>query len=399
MQDRMTRRNLTERKEAHIEHLEAKLRDLEASIDSAAPWNESHNVKRESLRDELQEYRKGLGFDNLSRLERIPITNSLHQPPSAKTTLGHNVGIAGHLYQAAFDLFALITSKVKAVRSISKTEQRELLRVFQSLALWGEDHNLTSGELDSVLQDSTQLQKVTVATLRSVVKIVSQEHEVAQVLAQSRFVDRGNEEHSDSNSSDEDSSDSDQSESLNTKSLQMILPNLQRLLRCLHDLSTSIDSFSEVRDREQPSFANTTLADIQPYQYYANSIRERFPAAEAALVEAFGKANLLRHHHLQQLQAMYSESSAPMLILGVEDVISKQARSENMDSGYGTMRTASAYAPTITSSRGSSLVELGQSTYPPLPEQAKRGEPFDCVACGRRIIAKRKQEWRYVTAS
>ena len=201
------------------------------------------------------------------------------------------------------------------------------------------------------MQKSWPLQKVTLATLRSIVKALSQgiahiiftltllsnfadmipyffaveptrlllkEHEITQVFAQSSFVEDDLEQPSDFASTDNDSSGTDQEEIVKPNGFKTILANLQRLLRCLHDLRTSLEISNTRPEQDQQAFATVTLSDIQPYQYYSNCIRERFPTADDILVEAFGKANFQRYHYLQELQTTNSETKGSVLILGIE---------------------------------------------------------------------------------
>src|ERR1700749_722805 len=77
-----------------------------------------------------------------------------------------DVGIIEELFSASLDLIRSILSSRSSHR-LTPEDQNALKRIQQMLFLWGENHNVTGGNLDTRLETWPRLMKVIVAILRS----------------------------------------------------------------------------------------------------------------------------------------------------------------------------------------------------------------------------------------
>jgi len=212
---------------------------------------------------------------------------------------------------------------------------------------------------------------------------IDREH-ITRLVEQSKFSNRDPDDEQDgSSSSGSDSSDNDKE----TPSIQQVFARLRNDIRCLTDMSSLIDSLALELEKKESITPVLTISDILPHQYYSNCIRERFPEAPVELIDYFGKVTFERYQKLLQQRLHIEQQQEGLEVLEVTS-------SKKDDSGYGSLPTTSSYAPTLASSAVSSLAEGMRSKYPPLPDGASEGKPFECLACGRQIRASHKHEWR-----
>ncbi|CVL13510.1 uncharacterized protein FPRN_12097 [Fusarium proliferatum] len=78
-----------------------------------------------------------------------------------------DIGIVGRLFQANVDVLTHTLREAKPGSNVSSTHQRALMRILQSLVLWGESNDIESGALDATLQRSRRLLRATLSPLRS----------------------------------------------------------------------------------------------------------------------------------------------------------------------------------------------------------------------------------------
>jgi hypothetical protein len=350
-------------------------------------------------------------------------TISTENHASSSIPIPNDLGISAHLFQACIDVCGVATSTFKRYSRLSLEQQRALIRVQQSLRLWGQRHRVASGGLDATLQRSKHLQMVTIQTLRSVLKIfacgtytivlqdpkltcllgilrkvlVSEDlivaqkaNRVAELLEQSVFVENNVDESDNETSGDGESSDSRDS----SQSLEALIASLRREIRCLNDLNASLKSPALDLENNNDAADATNVKDVAPHHSYSSSIQESFPNASFELVERLGKYNLNRYQHLLDLRSKADEETEPLKLIEATPRLAKTEKSGNDDSGYGTLAPPTAYAPSVASSRLTSLASGDRSKYPPLPGTARSGAVFDCLACGREIIAKETRQWR-----
>lgn len=165
--------------------------------------------------------------------------------------------------------------------------------------------------------------------------------------------------------------------------LNEILTDLRLMTESLNELTPCIESPIQDLDAEDTALVST---DRAMYQYYSELIRARFPDAEPELVDRLGESNWERY---RRIRAQCEANS------GQEDVAAVSSR-ETMfyDSGLGTsVPNRTGYALTIASFT-TSLANGSHAKVPPLSEEAKRGMPFTCDACGKSVRYQRSRDWK-----
>lgn len=175
---------------------------------------------------------------------------------------------------------------------------------------------------------------------------------------------------------------------------ESVIEELAALIRNLVDLNAALDNAVIDPEYVRETAAPPTDLALAPHQFYSNCIREKFPKAAEGLIEYLGKANLDRYRYIRA-----QKESANLV---EEAVVVKEAALQRdrgaptfHDSGIGTSLQKSAYAPTMVSSLASTEAG-GESKYPPLPEGAKDGVPFECDGCGRQVVITTRRLWRSV---
>ncbi|KAF2473451.1 uncharacterized protein BDR25DRAFT_312513 [Lindgomyces ingoldianus] len=320
-------------------------------------------------------------------------------------------GLAARLVRACLSLLAYAIRQLQ--NTLTKSQKRSLLRVRQLLTIWADDHAVEDGDLDATLQKSKHLMTVVISVLKALLSTLFEDlladedckglrQNVLQLLEQSTFVDTD----SDTESEAESHSQETPSKPAIAKPLSIdeLLQNIRDGIQRLNDLNASLASpvLDSVHDQiERPA---TEMEHAAPHQFFSSCIRERFCNVSKELADHLGMLNLERYQRLSRLRVKNEDAIA----INVSDVVSRRAGSSFDDSGYGSAHQPSSYgqslppmpsytpsvATTALSSRLSSLIEGGRSKYPVLPDEAKRGELFDCAACGRYIRALRNHEYR-----
>ncbi|KAK4442281.1 hypothetical protein QBC34DRAFT_259321, partial [Podospora aff. communis PSN243] len=195
--------------------------------------------------------------------------------------------------------------------------------------------------------------------------------------------------HNQTQDDDFDSSSDTSSDDFDDDGIEEVLEDLKTDAKCLMDLDPFFknplpDFIPRKRDIAPKAF------EWAPQKAYCERIQQRFPQASDALVSILAEANWVRYQRLQSQRDSVNRTTHP----GQRHEDSTTlAASKFHDSGIGTsLPTNNSYAETImTYTAGLD----GQSTrIPPLPERAKRGETFDCVACGRPTRVTNRAAWK-----
>ena len=200
--------------------------------------------------------------------------------------------------------------------------------------------------------------------------------------------------------------------------LENAIHELRIYTRCLVDLSSALEN--AVMDFHYHDRTGDVKVDpLAPYHFYSNRIRDRFPLATDEVVDLLGEANLRRHQLIVKAkeEALASQAETERLErpgrpeqteqpqqleqprLLTLDIKSMKSTVEGTfhDSGLGTsVPTASEQAPSLASSAVSSVGDAGKAKFPQLTRQAMLGEPFECDGCGKRLIIRVKNQWKYV---
>ena len=191
---------------------------------------------------------------------------------------------------------------------------------------------------------------------------------------------------------DDESNRSDESEAdFPTDSIDEVLEDLKVGIRCLIDLIPSILWPAEDPEHGEKVPLISFLKERTAHQYYVDLISKQFPKADTNLIERLGQANWARFKRGQAER----EANVEMETININLSGSVCSPSKFRDLGLGSSAPArTTYAQSIVSSL-SSHMDGSRSRTPPLSENAKKGEPFSCDACGRSIRVKSDREWRY----
>jgi hypothetical protein len=128
-----------------------------------------------------------------------------------------------------------------------------------------------------------------------------------------------------------------------------------------------------------------------PSQLYADKIESRYPLADKALVTQLAEANFRRYLRCQAERDAQEKTESQGVAEEPEAAGTVIAASKFHDSGIGTsIAPTMPYAETVMS-----YSQEGRSVrIPPLPEEAKKGDPFSCIACSRLVRITNDSAWK-----
>ncbi|RYP54065.1 hypothetical protein DL768_001067 [Monosporascus sp. mg162] len=253
-----------------------------------------------------------------------------------------------------------------------------LKRSYDHLRLWDDAYKVSGGSLDATLG---------LLLLSSSEKLAELAIDLRQTAEQGSYGD---------DLGDESSDDAASNCSALTEShdLREISRDLSTATDCLMDLEPLYkDPAFDVEPKA--SVKGSIFADWKPEQAYCDRIAQRFSQAEEELVSRLGKANFQRYLRCKEerdvagQEVPTGEETAPVLQDGGAATIAPSSKFH--DSGIGSSLPTLSYAETVMSyGQGD-----GRSVrIPPLPEEAKKGNPFECVACGQRITVLTNSTWK-----
>jgi hypothetical protein len=164
-------------------------------------------------------------------------------------------------------------------------------------------------------------------------------------------------------------------------------------------LSSSLASpADEDFDDEEPRVFDDGEEHL-PEQAYINSVAQRFPLAASTVVSHLGKLNWERYNHMLRLQRDATQQELEVAVMEKARTIfhdsalgsSMPAQSEaGLDTSGIPSQPQSVYAPSMVSSRA----EASHKRLPPLPPQARSGQPFTCAICNKQVRYQRTKAWK-----
>jgi hypothetical protein len=184
----------------------------------------------------------------------------------------------------------------------------------------------------------------------------------------------------------------DQQEDALCRTLRMKIDTLMML-------GPSLASPAEERFDDEEPRAIEHVEEHLPEQAYINSVAQRFPLAALAIVTNLGKLNWDRYNHMLRLQDTVIQQELEMTVMTKAKTIfhdsalgaSVPAQSEaGLNITYVPSRPQSIYEPSIVSSRA----EASHRRLPPLPPQARSGQPFTCAICNKQVRYQRTKAWK-----
>ncbi|KAL2672472.1 hypothetical protein Neosp_013183 [[Neocosmospora] mangrovei] len=305
------------------------------------------------------------------------------------------------------------TSVTTQLMDLSKSVVRCYDRALGSFILWTDGYEVLKGGLDQAVAGSRTLRRLILGLLSDISRSLAEGfmptlglsdeysaqasslrtafYEAKALLQEDHQTSSDWETETDPDStSDAESVTSDNSSQASTisdsRDLDELLADMKTNIQCLRDLGPLIESPYVERPKKQPE--DTAPLSLQTawkaYQPYGDRILQRFPQAQANLVERLARANLGRFQKIQEEKSKQQQHDE------TASLVSGSIRYR--DSALGTsLATGSIYAETI--------MAYGQSEdlavrVPPLPEEAKSGVPFECLACGRKVSIKNNSAWK-----
>ncbi|KAL2679277.1 hypothetical protein Neosp_010044 [[Neocosmospora] mangrovei] len=257
-------------------------------------------------------------------------------------------------------------------------------------SLWSDGHGVASGSLDDSFQRSGKLRHTTIKTLSHLsTTLIDGLLPVAHVSNPKTegLCDQVNnilEEVKFSHVADDSASDS--TSGYSTADIHELAEDLKTDVDCLIELDQMIrDPATDLEPETKDTDASQHSWEVVPHQPFVESIEKRFPKAGTELFSLLGMVNYDRF-----LRCQDERERNQLLGEQTEQAAEITGGSKFHDSGLGSsLNPASSYAETIMSYRdGNRSVKI-----PPLPEQAKGGKPFPCVACGRSITVTTNSQW------
>ncbi|KAK3987370.1 hypothetical protein QBC44DRAFT_121497 [Cladorrhinum sp. PSN332] len=309
------------------------------------------------------------------------------------------------LCQSLIDLFRETLIALGKDNRASKTIQVDLDRSRSAFSLWSDGYGIAQGHFDNTFDKSAKLRRVVTKTLSHIGEALTERLiprtaiwsdklqelclRVRSALEDANRVIEGNVKEE----SDNESSSGASSHASFGDDLTEIAEDLRIDTRCLVGLGPLLKN--PVFDPEGQEVSTELSAFIwSPSRPYADKIQSRFPQADLNLIHHLGNANYERYlrcqaardslNHERQLELVATDIEphiAPTLVSG----------SNFHDSGIGTsVAPTISYAETIMS-----YIHEGRSVRIPfLPQEAKTGKPFDCLACGRKVVIKNSSLWK-----
>ncbi|OAL51019.1 hypothetical protein IQ07DRAFT_537378 [Pyrenochaeta sp. DS3sAY3a] len=309
-------------------------------------------------------------------------------------TLLFEVGPIGSLFNSLLELLGLILIDIRTQPDISEHHQ-SLESSCAAFLFWGTDHGVSQGDLDEALQDSAQLRDTCLMALTSIGQFLTSSF--SPLLSDKRQLD----------------------EIVNSTGIQKPLEQAMSILEHQHDhayrpdqdkrtlcqtLRMKIDTLimldsslaspaAEHFDNEEPRAIEYPEKHM-PEQAYINSVAEKFPLAASTMVTHLGKLNWERYNHMIRLQRNAIQQE-------IETTVKDKAKTIFHDSGLGNSlaaqsepgaanRSESVYAPSVASTRA----EASHRRLPPLPPQARSGQPFTCEICNKQVQYQRTKPWK-----
>ena len=216
-------------------------------------------------------------------------------------------------------------------------------------------------------------------------------------------------------SESETDSDSDDDSTVSStfygQGLDEIARDLQTDTQCLMDLEPLIKAAvpdhqhgnaTELNSNTALKFSDSLYHDWSPHLVFGDRVSRRFPQASAELVTRLAKANLerfLRTKSEREANCLARERAQMGLGDAGEGQPCGTAQSEMgtkfHDSGIGTsIATPSSYAETVMSYGQKGNGDEKTLKIPPLPDDAKGGQKFECVACGNLVTITSNSAWK-----
>jgi len=312
---------------------------------------------------------------------------------------------------AVFDVIILELQHMHAAELATKKIRISLGRSRDTIALWSDGYGIQRGTMDELLAKSRNLRRATLKTLLSIVNTLLDRliplacipsdklHNLTVRLTatKSEALYAMHEAKTCNNAEDDDSdlsSDGDSEPEQDDDSISEVAEDLMIDAQCLMELDPLFRN--PVLDLSWHKEHQLQALDWTPEKAYCYKVQQRFPSADSSLVERLGKENWARFLRCQSIRNSVESGTQPQQEASSDNKGESgtiAASSSYHDSGLGTSipTTASSYAETVMT-YGTAVGK--QVRIPPLSDDAKRGKPFPCVACGRSVRFTQNSAWK-----
>ncbi len=320
--------------------------------------------------------------------------------------------ITARLCDGVLDVFHEAVRQLEQPRhaeTATKPVRTSLERARGLIALWSDGYGIQDGRLDDVLAKSRNIRRSTLKTLSSIANtLLGRLIPLAQISSEkldtltarlTAAVDEASYVIHDVIHDERDDRSDTSSDGLSDvgldDSINEVAEDLKTDAECLMELDPLFrDPVLDLALQKQKQ--NLEAIDWTPETVFCDKIQQRFPKAEATLVEKLGKANWARFLSCQEKRNYSAEigTTSQANAAGDKDEDGTVAASSKYhDSGLGTsLPTASSYAETVMTYGAAD----GQKVrIPPLSDEAKKGAPFQCLACGIWVRITKNSRWKH----
>ncbi|KAK2063388.1 hypothetical protein LY76DRAFT_642561 [Colletotrichum caudatum] len=320
--------------------------------------------------------------------------------------------LVNRLCRRCIPAIKVVLRKTKRNHDVPELAYRSLERSGSSFILWADGHSVVHGNLDDALAKSETLRKSVLELLISIAETISDkmmplldprmeddDHRAGYLKAlvwEAKTVIRDEFQNSDS-----EESDSDTSSISDLNDWEEIADGMRTDMECLNDLDSIIKCpVTDARKPKAIEYQTEKAKPWTPHRLYFDRIGHRFPGAPLELVQRLAEANWSRFERIQldkernitesqKTDGAAGEGSA----LGNNLTSATEQGSVFHDSGLGTsLATGSAYAETTMSYRQEK--QEHSIKIPSLTPEAKKGKPFECMACGRQVKITNNSLWK-----
>jgi hypothetical protein len=312
--------------------------------------------------------------------------------------------VAARLCDGILDVFQEVIRKLLQAHhaeAVPKPIRISLERARGLIALWSDGYGIQDGRLDDVLAQSSSIRRSTLKILSSIAStLLNRLIPLAQISSDKLDVltvqlAATNAESAYKSDCSDTSSDGF-SDAGPDDSIAEVAEDLKTDAQCLMELDPLFrDPVLDLALHKQKHVQDLKAIDWAPEKAYCDKVQQRFPKAEALLVERLGQANWARYLRCQEMRDSPIEVGAQPLQASAADKGDDgtvAANSRYHDSGLGTsLPAASSYAETVMTYGAGDGQKI---RIPPLSDEAKKGTPFPCLACGGWVQITNNSAWK-----
>ncbi|KAK8000624.1 Aspercryptin biosynthesis cluster-specific transcription regulator atnN [Apiospora arundinis] len=324
------------------------------------------------------------------------------------------------LYTASSGLWCILLRALSTQDAVADSSIKKLESAYSYYVLWADGYGIRSGKFEQEIHKSQRAGDQSIRLLQSICKTLSQRlasivnigGNVTDVAPISAKVSLAAERLTVLVQGDYDSDDSSDDEDgftelpLDSDSLEKVVDDLRMDTQCLMELG---DRFE---DQVKNPIISEATGDPETYEPWTPSVhfKERvlhsYPTCEPNLAERLGEAVWLRLSRLKNPKPQYmsfeadhdgdveASDEAPQASSNSPTDVRKPTPSVMMslfqDSALGTSIPATL---TTDGARGTAGAERDKPSIFMLPELARKGEPFPCRACGKKVQVTSGEQW------